>query len=133
MRASFAAAAVVGSVLSASGTARAGQSAELAVGLDVVATDARGRTAASLKPADFDVREDGAPQSVSDVRFLGEEPRIVAVFVDEYHLTSDAADRVRTALANFIDRDLQPRDLLVVMKPLDSLFTIRLSTDRDAA
>ena len=33
----------------------------------------------------------------------------------------------------FVDRELGPRDLVVVMKPLDSLFTIRLTDDREQA
>ena len=41
-------------------------------------------------------------------------------------------DRVREALTRFVDRDISPRDLIVVMKPLDSLFAIRLTRDRDA-
>jgi hypothetical protein len=40
---------------------------------------------------------------------------------------------VRDALLRFVDGDLGARDLLVVMKPLDSLFGIRLTGDREAA
>src|SRR5204862_2678115 len=37
------------------------------------------------------------------------------------------------AMRRFVDRELGPRDLLAVMKPLDSLFAIRLTRDRAAA
>ena len=39
---------------------------------------------------------------------------------------------MREALTRFVDRDISPSDLIVVMKPLDSLFAIRLTRDRDA-
>ena len=62
------------------------------------------------------------------------EPRLVAIYLDEYQITPGAsADRARDALTAFVARELHPRDLLVVMKPLDSLFTIRLSEDREQA
>ena len=57
----------------------------------------------------------------------------VAVFLDEYHVDASATSRVREAVARFVDHDLAPTDLLVVMKPLDSILTIRLTTDRAEA
>ena len=44
-----------------------------------------------------------------------------------------AADRLVTAPVRVVERELSPSDLLVVMKPLDSLFAIRLTRDRAAA
>ena len=69
------------------------------------------------------------------------EPRLVAIFLDEYHVDAGATPtRPRGADARFVDQDLAPRDLVVVMKPLDSLLTIRLTRiatdaprDRDAS
>src|SRR5207248_3247739 len=40
------------------------------------------------------------------------------------------ADRVRDSLLRFVDHDLSPQDLIVVMKPLDSLLAIRTTRDR---
>jgi VWFA-related protein len=127
------------------------------VHIDVFATDALGRTVDDLKPADFELREDGAMQALQSVRFVdntraqdaASDPirsaddertaakatgvRLFALFLDEYHVTSGAnTDRVREALLRFVDRDLTPRDLVVVMKPLDSIFAIRLTGDLDA-
>jgi len=127
------------------------------VTIDLIATDLRGRAVVDLKPADFDVREDATPLALESVRLVragaagdtpeavianaaderqaatADEARLVAVFLDEYHVESANADRVRATLLQFVDRDLGPRDLLVVMKPLDSLFAIRLTRDRAAA
>src|SRR5262249_55943308 len=49
----------------------------------------------------------------------------------EYHVDAgENTDRVRHALLQFVDRELTPADLAVVLKPLDSLMTIRVTHDR---
>src|SRR5262249_41628099 len=104
--------------------------------IDVIAADARGRLLDNLKAADFELKDDGVAQPIDDIQFVqpsAERPRLIAVFLDEYHVSADATPRVRDALSRFIDQDLQPSDLLVVMKPLDSILAIKLATDRDAA
>ena len=128
------------------------------VTIDVTVTDARGRAVTDLKPADFELREggmllpleavrlvrvEGGPpaeppariQSAADERLAAghEEARLFAIFLDEYHVASGAeTDRVRDTLTRFVNRDVSPRDLIVVMKPLDSLFAIRLTRDHEA-
>jgi VWFA-related protein len=128
------------------------------VTIDVSVTDAKGRPVTDLKPADFELREDGAVLPLESVRIVRvgngsqaglplliqtdaderlaagqDEARLFAIFLDEYHVDSGAAtERVREALTRFVDRDMSPRDLVVVMKPLDSILTIRLTRDREA-
>ena len=41
-----------------------------AVFVDVIATDSRGRSVETLTQADFELREDGTPQSIDAVRFV---------------------------------------------------------------
>jgi VWFA-related protein len=127
------------------------------VTIDLIASDSRGRTPGDLKPADFDLREEGTPLVVESVRLVrvappagdapalvqtaaeerqaasGDESRLVAIFLDEYHVGEASSARVREAVGRFVERELSPSDLLVVMKPLDSLFAIRLTRDRTAA
>ncbi len=129
------------------------------VRVDAFVADARGRAIDTLKAPDFELREDGVPQTIDAVRFVRADGRsmagsdaaiasdaderreasrpgvrLFAIYLDEYHITPGAtADRARDAVRRFIADDLGPRDLLVVMKPLDSLFTIRLTYDRGAA
>jgi VWFA-related protein len=138
---------------------RAAAPASRLVQIDVFASDARGRTVDNLTAADFDVREDGVTQQVEGVRFVhvgaapeaappivvrsvadereaaaGDGSRLFAIFLDEYHVGAGVnTERARDALTRFIDREVTPRDLVVVMKPLDSLFAIRFTTDRDGA
>ena len=126
--------------------------------IDLIATDGRGRTVDDLKPADFELREEGTLLALESVRLVrvpaaaaGDAPvvvqtateerqaashddsRLVAIFLDEYHVDGANADRVRGAMRRFVDRELGPRDMLAVMKPLDSLFAIRLTRDRASA
>lgn len=103
------------------------------VQIDVSAINARGQAVLDLKPGDFELREEGAARAVDQVRLVRDEPRLVAVFLDEYHVGADATARVREATARFVEQDLSPRDLVVVMKPLDSLLAIRLTLDRAEA
>ena len=128
------------------------------VTVDVSVTDARGGVLTDLKGSDFELREGSALlplesvrlvrvaagsqaeapriQSAADERLAAgqEEARLFAIFLDEYHVAGGAeTERVRDTLTRFVDRDVSPRDLIVVMKPLDSLLTIRLTRDRDAA
>ena len=131
---------------------------ERLVTVDVAVTDASGRALIDLKPTDFELREGGAPLPLESVRLVRvaagspagppaliesaaderraagqEQARLFAIFLDEYHVAGGAeTDRVRETLLRFVDRDVSPRDLLVVMKPLDSLLTIRLSRDHQA-
>lgn len=122
--------------------------------LDVVVDNARAR--APLQASDFTVTEGGQPMRVEAVHLVqipsSQTPlpavasdadeattaaaadRLVAIYVDEYHLSDDERFRVaREALATFIRTGLGPRDLVLVVKPLDSLVTLRLSADREAA
>jgi VWFA-related protein len=138
--------------------AAAAASAGRLVTVDLTVTDSRGRSVTDLKPADFELREGSALlplesvrlvrvapaalaeapariQSAADERLAAgqEQARLFAIFLDEYHVASGAeTDRVRDTLSRFVDRDVSPRDLIVVMKPLDSLFAIRLTRDREA-
>src|SRR5215467_11940146 len=110
------------------------------VRIDVIATDARGRPLDNLKPGDFELCEDGVTRTL-DVRSVRAaapgtndiQPRIVGIFLDEYHVGPDATARVREAVTQFIEQDLRPSDRLVVLKPLDSILTIQATTDRDPA
>lgn len=125
------------------------------VRVDVIVTDTRGRSVDSLKPGDFEVTEDGTPQAIDEARFIRidkslpsedrarrepSEPdertnasqpntRLFAIFLDEYHVSAANSMRVRDAIRRFVET-LGPRDLLAVMRPLDSIFAIRMTRDR---
>jgi VWFA-related protein len=127
--------------------------------MNAVAADARGQAVGGLKADDFQLEVDGSKLQIDDVRFVdpgagpssAEAPpifsradeeaaaaedgsRLFAVFLDEYHVTEGpAVGRVRDVMARLVQQTLRPRDLLVVVKPLDSLLTLQLTRDRSAA
>jgi VWFA-related protein len=105
------------------------------VRIDAIAVDARGRLVENLKPGDFELREDDVVQPIESAPFVrAGGARRIAIFLDEYHVSAGAAtNRVREAMTRFVEQSLGPDDQVVVMKPLDSLFAIQLTTDRDLA
>lgn len=139
-----------------SGAVLSAQAPSPSVTLDVVVDDAGSRRA-TLSASDFVVTDDGKPLVVQSARLVQSRDgasspfspidsdddekaaaatadRLIGVFVDEYHLSDDAAfAAVRTAVATFIRSTLGPRDLVLVVKPLDSLTSLRMTVDRDAA
>jgi VWFA-related protein len=137
---------------------------EFAIGevvrVDVIPTDARGRFVDGLTAADFSVREDGAEQTVDDVRLVKvratagqsesgqvvriasaaderaeaarENTRVIGLYLDEYFVSAANTAVVRTALHRFVDEDLGSRDLVAIVRPLESLLKIRLTRDHAA-
>jgi VWFA-related protein len=104
-----------------------------AVQVDVLAVDAKGASVRTLTARDFEVREDEQPVNLEEARFVEDAARQIAIYVDEYHIGAGTnADRARTVLAELIDRYVGDGDSIVVMKPLDSIVTIRRQT-RDEA
>ena len=104
------------------------------VRIDVIATDGRGRVLDNLKAADFQLREDGTVQTLDEVRFVtagADEARLFAIYLDDYYVSASSTARVRNALHRFVDQDLRSSDLVTILRPLDSLLTIRLTQDRD--
>src|SRR5215467_299991 len=130
------------------------------VRVDVIATDARGRFVDGLTASDFSVREDGFEQTVDEVRIVKvrgtagqsesaqpvriasvaderteaarENTRVIGIYLDEYFVSPANTTTVRAALHRFVDEDLGPRDLVAVVRPLESLLKIRLTADHAA-
>jgi VWFA-related protein len=60
--------------------------------------------------------------------------RVIALYLDEFHVSAGASsDRVHDAALHFLDEQVRPGDLLIVLKPLDHLTAIRFSRDRVVA
>jgi VWFA-related protein len=100
------------------------------VRIDAIVTDMRGRVVETLKPADFELREDSTPQPLVGVQLV-HSPRLVGIYLDEYFVSAASTATVKTTLHRFVDQ-LSPDDRAVVMRPLDSLLTIKLTQDRAA-
>src|SRR5258706_7156018 len=85
------------------------------VQVDAVVGDARGRPIDGLGIADFSIHEDGSARAIESVKLVRSAPRLVTIFLDEFHTAPGAADRVRSALARFVRHDLAADDLVVVV------------------
>ena len=99
--------------------------------LDVVVEN-EGKKGQSLAAADFEVVDSGEIRPLDDVRLETGASRAIAIFLDEYHVESGAAERVRAALTQFVQTEVRDGDTLILMKPLDPLHAIAPTQDRGA-
>ena len=103
--------------------------------IDVIATDARGKAVETLKAGDFVLREDAEVQALEQARFVkagGDNSRVFAIYLDDYYVSASNTQLVRDALHHFVDQDLGPGDKVTILRPLDSLLGIRMTSDRQA-
>ena len=127
--------------------------------VDVIVTDDDGNPVTDLGVEDFEVLEDGQPQSVESFQLIeiaatpqpGAEPprpisnrydeereaarsdtRIFVIFLDDYHVRFEAGVRASRALVQFLQTNLVPTDLVGIMYPLTPLIDVRLTRDHAA-
>lgn len=124
------------------------------VHFDFVVSDERGRPVADLRSGEVRIVDDQGVLLFSELQFV--EPvgrdrpviasaadrripaatdppdasaaRVVALFLDEYHVRPADSPRVRDGLRRFIEQYVGPMDRLIVLKPLESLLTLRTTT-----
>ncbi len=130
------------------------------VRVDVIVTDKSGGSVGDLKQSDFEVLEDGKPQTIENFKFIkldggrvptedgGPRPirndddeereaarddvRLFAIFLDDYHVRKENSIRVRQPLEQFVQTQLGPSDMIGLMYPLESIFNIRMTRNHDA-
>jgi VWFA-related protein len=129
------------------------------VRVDVTVLDHKGEPLTDLTKDDFDVREDGVPQTIDTLKLVeasGDAPgddtslpirspehaaveaarddiRVFVIFWDEYHIGEMApAIRAREALMNFVQFAFGPTDLVALMDQLTPADAIRFTRDRQA-
>lgn len=129
------------------------------VRVDVTVLDRKGEPVSDLTKEDFEVREDGIPQTVDTIKLIeagGQAPeddtslpirspqhaaveaarddiRVFVIFWDEYHIGQMApAIRAREALTNFVQFAFGPTDLVALMDQLTPSDAIRFTRDRRA-
>jgi VWFA-related protein len=106
------------------------------VQLDVVVTDKKGNIVTNLTKQDFEVHENGRKQPVSffefvDARSRGTAPsdavaaqgpaagdirRIFAFVIDDLTIRMDDLAYIRQMLTNFVDKLMQPTDLVAIVR-----------------
>src|SRR5436190_7011339 len=130
------------------------------VRVDVIISDNKGNPVADLQSADFDVSEDGKPQKIETFKLVKldggraesikeppreirtdydeeaeaarEDVRLFAVFLDAYHVRRGASMAVRGQLAQFVDAQLGPSDMIGLMYPLESTASVRMTRNHSA-
>ena len=128
------------------------------VRVDAIITDKNGNSVADLQAADFDVPEDGKPQKIETFKLIkldggamDKEPpkeirtdydeeteaarddvRLFAIFLDDYHVRRGASMSSRNPLAQFIDTQLGPSDMVGVMYPLEPTASVRMTRNHSA-
>jgi len=128
------------------------------VQVDAVVTDSRGRRVTNLRPADFEILEDGRPQAITNFSYIsvaaptgGETPaqppppgvpsvpparlrpeqvrRTIAIVVDDLGLSFERTAYVRQALKKFVDEDVQPGDLVAILRTVGGLGALQQFTN----
>ena len=113
-----------------------------------------------LKAEDFEVVEDGKAQKIEAFRLVKldggtsaaiqepvreirtdydeeaeaarEDVRLFAVFLDDYHVRRGASMAVRGQLAQFVQTQLGPSDMIGVMYPLETTSSVRMTRNHSA-
>lgn len=129
------------------------------VRVDAIVTDKQGRPVADLKPEDFEVLEDGQPQSIETFKLIrvdGNPPpgesapreinsiyaeesearrddvRLFVIFFDDYHVRLGASLAVKAPLVKFIETQVGPLDMIAMMYPLDPLRAVSFTRNKKA-
>ena len=99
--------------------------------LTVIVESIDGRAVTGLRASDFVLTIDGARQPIDVATARKSAPRAIALLLDEFHVGSDETAAVREAAHRFIEQQIRADDRVVVLKPLDSLPAIHLTSDRE--
>lgn len=129
------------------------------VSVDTIVTDRKGNPVTDLTPADFEVLEDGEPQTIETFKLIrvegnaspGEgEPRpinstyaeeaearrddvrLFVIFFDDYHVRLGASLRIKQDMTQFIQTQLGPKDMIAMMYPLDPVRTVSFTRNHEA-
>jgi VWFA-related protein len=118
------------------------------VRVDVIVNDNKGEPVTNLTQADFEVLEDGKPQTIEQFRLIrvdgnprpGEPPprelrnrideeieiskddvRLFVLFLDDYHVRLGNSISVKEPLIRFVQTQIRPNDVVGIMYPLTPL------------
>ena len=119
-------------------------------------SDRNGNPVADLKQSDFEVVEDGKPQTVETFKLIKldggavptsdgnpvrqirtdedeqaeaakDDVRLFAIFLDDYHVRRGASMAAGNPISRFVETQLGPSDMIGVMHPLDSVDSVRMT------
>jgi VWFA-related protein len=130
------------------------------VRVDVIVSDKQGSPVQNLTKKDFSVTEDGKPQQIQTFKLIKldggvvpgpdgpprairsdldeqeeaakDDVRLFAIFLDDYHVRRGNSLRVRAPLERFVENQLGPSDMVALMYPLESIYSLRMTRNHDA-
>jgi VWFA-related protein len=130
------------------------------VRVDVIATDKTGAIVPNLKAEDFEISEQGKPQKIEAFKLVSldgglmaatdmppqpirsdedeqreaakDDVRLFSIFLDDYHVKRDSSLGARRQIAQFIDTQLGPSDMVGVMYPLQPISSVLMTRNHDA-
>ncbi len=130
------------------------------VRVDVIVSDKNGAAISDLKQTDFEVVEDGKPQTIETFKLIKldggtvptpegpprqirtdqdeeteaakDDVRLFGIFLDDYHTKLGSSLTVRDPLSRFIETQLGPSDMVGVMRPLQPLDSVRMTRNHSA-
>jgi VWFA-related protein len=127
------------------------------VRVDVIATDRQGNPVTDLTPEDFQVFEDGKPQTVETFRLVkidatttdyttrairtredeqtaaaDDNARIFVFFLDDYNVRLGSSMAARKPISDFVRNQLAPNDLVAIMYPLSPLDGVVLTRNHES-
>jgi VWFA-related protein len=128
------------------------------VQVDAVVTDKSGNQVTDLKPEEFEITEDGRPQTVTNFSYIdinpksapGQQPvastpagisparvrpqdvrRTIVMVVDDLGMSFESMASVRSALRKFVDEQMQPGDLVAIVRTSGGIGALQqFTTDR---
>jgi VWFA-related protein len=127
------------------------------VRVDVIVADKQGNPVGDLRQQDFELSEDGKPQTIQTFKLINikesaaaaaeppreirsvvdeeseaakDDVRLFAVLLDDYHVKKENSMRAREPIARFIEDQLQPSDMVGIMYPLTPLDDVLLTRNR---
>lgn len=110
------------------------------VQVDAVVTDAKGNPVEGLTAADFEILQDGKPQTITNFSYVKPDAvsesaalksnvptpapnltpadvrRTLALVVDDLSLSFESIVHIRQALKKFVDEEMQPGDLVAILR-----------------
>jgi VWFA-related protein len=116
------------------------------VQVDAVVTDSGDRRIANLQAADFEIRQDGKPQTITNFSYVSAKPtaeahraaqakpvkgeplppppvfqptevrRTMALVVDDLGLAAESMPPARNAIRSFLDEQMRPGDLVAIVR-----------------
>jgi VWFA-related protein len=130
------------------------------VRVDVIVSDRNGNPVNDLKQGDFEVTEQGRPQTIETFKLVSldgglleaskqpprqirtdddeeaeagrDDVRLFAFFLDDYHVRVESSMSAREQLARFVETQLGPTDMIGIMYPLEATAGVRMTRNHDA-